>query len=397
MGRTRTLTTASLIAVLLAGLPAAQGKIPPKPPTGPPRNHPVVKEKLKELDPKPPRPPVPEFPLGPAGQPAPVPAPWKPSRALAGVERELWREGLAIFSRTWTQGDGATGGGAVSCMTCHRAPVIGGAGNSVLDVFGEDYDPRLGHPKRRARDRGKALRVRLQTPSLLGLGKLESIPDAAILANEDPDDLDGDGVRGVASRVRVGDATEIGRFGWRAQAPTLSDFACGELSDRLGLTVAELGRDFGTTDDADGVKEPEVANGELAKLVYFLRMLAPPDPRVRPDENQGGRELFGEIGCATCHVPELQGVGGPVPLYSDLLLHAVVKPLPEAGGGEPRVFRTPPLWGVVSTAPYLHDGRAATLEDAILAHDGEAERARKRYELLDANQRLQLQAFLRGI
>src|SRR5262249_59380651 len=95
-----------------------------------------------------------------------------------------------------------------------------------------------------------------------------------------------------------------------------------------------------------------------------------------------GELLFRQIGCAKCHVPELDGADGPVPLYSDLLLHQVM-PATFRGMNDPGApsgfYRTPPLWGVRLTAPYLHDGRASTLRAAILAHDGEALGVRKAF------------------
>ena len=172
-----------------------------------------------------------------------------------------------------------------------------------------------------------------------------------------------------------------------------------------------------TTDDArDTARElpaPPLARAgrteipEFDDLTFYLSELAPPprdgrssDPRVRV-----GEELFAEVGCSACHVPALEGSAGPVPLYSDLLLHEVT-PVPEAltrrstgrtKESEPTGFRAPPLWGVARTAPYMHDGRAATLRDAILARVAEAQRSRAQFEQLDAHLAEALLAFLEDL
>jgi CxxC motif-containing protein (DUF1111 family) len=113
-----------------------------------------------------------------------------------------------------------------------------------------------------------------------------------------------------------------------------------------------------------------------------------------------GEALFSTIGCATCHIPTLPGAGGPVPLYSDLLLHDI-HPAEFRGMAEPDapvgMYRTPPLWGVRDTSPYLHDGSATTLEDAILRHGDEALNARTNYEQLTAGEQDALLLFLEDL
>jgi CxxC motif-containing protein (DUF1111 family) len=310
---------------------------------------------------------------------------------------------------------------ADSCRACHRDPVSGGAGALELNVsrFARDGGgletfrelpggPVLAklrppyHHGREEHDPAQAdLFEQRQTPSLLGAGLIEGIPEHAIRANEDPLDLDGDGVRGRARELVVDGRVELGRFGWKAQVPNLSDFARDALGGELGLTTRDDGRGFALAADGDATADPEVPDDDVEDLAFFVRLLGPPSRAgsLAP-EVLAGELLFERIGCARCHVPELPGVDGPVPLYSDLLLHEV---WPEtfrgmvdgdAGAG---VYRTPPLWGVRTSAPYLHDGRAATLRDAILLHDGEALNARKAFERLSATDRAALVAFLADI
>jgi CxxC motif-containing protein (DUF1111 family) len=152
--------------------------------------------------------------------------------------------------------------------------------------------------------------------------------------------------------------------------------------------------------DADSVADPEISTDDFEDMLFFAVHLAYPprggntDPQVLV-----GEVLFNDVGCAVCHVPVLQGSGGPVPLYSDLLLHDIY---PDdfrgtADLGTPAgvgYYKTPPLWGVRVTAPYLHDGRATTLEDAILLHQDEAEQVTAAYQALSEEEQDAILLFL---
>jgi len=111
-----------------------------------------------------------------------------------------------------------------------------------------------------------------------------------------------------------------------------------------------------------------------------------------------GEAVFNSVGCAICHVPSMQGSEGPVNLYSDLLLHNIhpvdFRGTSEGGGAGVGYYKTPPLWGVRVSAPYLHDGRAATLEQAIEMHTGEAELIRQGYDALSESDQEALRTFL---
>jgi CxxC motif-containing protein (DUF1111 family) len=307
---------------------------------------------------------------------------------------------------------------ADSCRGCHQDPVVGGAGALELNVsrFGRDQGgagpfenlaggqglSKLRPPFTLGREEyvyGEAdVFEQRQTPSILGDGLIDTIDAATILALEDPLDRNGDGIRGVARKLVVEGLTEVGRFGWKAQVPHLSDFARDALGGELGLTTADDGRGFALTSDGDAHADPEFADEDVVALAFFMGQLAAPartgslDPEVL-----SGELLFERIGCVKCHVPELPGAGGPVALYSDLLLHDV-HPDKFRGMEEPGApagsFRTPPLWGIRHTAPYLHDGRASTLRKAILGHDGEAREVRQSFEALPTHDQLALVAFL---
>ncbi len=228
------------------------------------------------------------------------------------------------------------------------------------------------------------------SPPLLGLGLIEEIDEEALRANADPDDERGDGIRGRVSELEDG---RVGRFGWKAEVPDLREFTRDAFSNELGHTVPdEAGHHFGNT-AADG-QTAQVDSQDIDLITDFVRGLAPPAP---PQGHTDGEEIFETIGCASCHIPELSGAHGPVHLYSDLLLHDIAPddyrgiPTDNASGRE---FRTPPLWGLSDSAPYMHDGRATTIEDAIDRHHHTAAPARQAFESLSDEEKEALLAFL---
>ncbi|MFV8749660.1 di-heme oxidoredictase family protein [Nannocystaceae bacterium ST9] len=324
-----------------------------------------------------------------------------------------WIEGRRLFDRNVPvdAGLGPTFNGD-SCRACHFDPIIGGASPVDLDVMrygtidamGEFVAPATGtilhklaipgHARPEASDEFNQFERR-QTPSLLGLGLIETIADDDILALQDPDDLDGDGIRGVAHVLPDG---RLGRFGWKAQVPSLREFARDALGAELGLTSpVEDGFSFGAFADDDEVADPELTSATIDAIAAFIAGLDAPPPG---DELPGGLELFEQVGCDGCHVPELSGASGPVAAYSDLLLHDVALEgshgIVDGSAGQ-TMFRTPPLWGVVDTPPYMHEGNATTLDAAILAHHGEADAVRVAYEALADDERALLIAFLEAL
>lgn len=346
-----------------------------------------------------------------------------PGRVLNEREMAQWLRGRELFDRPMhrSRGLGAPGLNADSCRGCHQDPILGGSGGLELNVsrFARDnggagpfvnltggqglskfYPPwqtgREEHP-------GNAdVFEQRQTPSIFGDGMIETILDAAILANEDPLDADGDGIFGVARMVNVGGGVlEIGRFGWKAQVPSLMDFTRDAMGGELGITTPDDTRGFAMLSDADTVPDPELTEQEVDDIAFFMRELAAPQRRGPAGPIVvAGESLFAEVGCAKCHVPQLQGSGGMVPLYSNLLLHDVMpsnyRGMSEPGAGS-GMFRTPPLWGIRHTAPYMHDGRAETLADAIAHHKSEADGVRIAYEQLAPADQQALLRFLKSL
>jgi len=255
-------------------------------------------------------------------------------------------------------------------------------------------------------DAATELQPRL-SPQLVGMGFLEAIDPGDLYALADPDDLDGDGISGRVAEL----ATGIGRFGWKATETTVRSQSAAAFSGDVGITNP-LHPDPACTEaqtacieaaavelelDDDGLDHITAYQGALT--VPARRLPAMGDPSL-------GIQLFHQVGCASCHVPELiTAADAPDHLasvrispYTDLLLHDMGPDLAEAvgvGAAEGSEWRTPPLWGIGlvdagSGARFLHDGRAATLEEAIAWHGGEAEAARDAFSALPEHDRLAL-------
>lgn len=260
-------------------------------------------------------------------------------------------------------------------------------------------------------------------PPMIGLGLLEAIPEAAILANADPDDADGDGISGRPNRVRdqASQSTALGRFGWKAGQPNLSQQNADAFLNDLGLSTRLLPGSNCTANQAVCLASatggmPEVDDHLLARVLFYTRHLGVPARRaVNDPQVLAGKALFHRAGCAQCHTPtfvtapdaaEPALANQPIRPYSDLLLHDMGDGLAdnraefEASGRE---WRTPPLWGLGLTqrvsghTQLLHDGRARNLLEAILWHAGEAQAARDRVLTFDAGQRAALLAFLNSL
>lgn len=361
--------------------------------------------------------------------------PGAPLPGLTEAELAEFRAGAALFNRVYSPEEGI---GPLfnenQCSACHTSPAPGGTTGFERVVkgtrFGEDgvCDP-LAHeggenvrtqatPLMRAlgverqEDPPSATEIgRFTTPFLFGLGLVEAIPDQTILAREDPGDADGDGVSGRAGRTVDG---RLGRFGRKAELATIADFNDTALRFEMGLTtpsspseVAHEGRPM--PPEADPAQDPEVDEATVRLLEAFVRYLAPPAPAAPRSEAHGdtieaGRELFQRIGCADCHVPTMRTGPSDVPaldrktvaLYSDLLLHDMGPDLASVCGvaASPAETRTEMLMGLHHRDIYLHDGRASTVEDAILAHGGEARRAREAFAALPWSWRQYVLTFL---
>ncbi len=287
--------------------------------------------------------------------------------------------------------------------------------------------------------------------ALFGAGLIDAIPAAVLEEAAKAKHPEAPEVAGRVSRQKDG---RIGRFGWKGQTPSLADFVLTACAVELGLEVPDHHQ--GGLPQAPEVKAKglDLTDQECAALVAYVRSLPTPIARVASIEAESktiaaGKGSFESIGCASCHTPKLGEVDG---IYSDLLLHQMGPELGDVGAyevfdpnssepdfndsespgnaaptpGETIVFvapaavagairvapqpakkptgpanrfewRTPPLWGVRDSGPYLHDGRAATLDQAIAFHNGEAAATARRYFALKPAERQQVQAFLKSL
>ena len=246
-------------------------------------------------------------------------------------------------------------------------------------------------------------------PQLHGVGLLQQIDASVLQALADPDDRDGNGISGRLSQVRQADGTPaIGRFGWKAELPDLLTQTASAFSLDLGLGSPLYPASSGDCSavqheclqqvpgTATGPGATEIDAELLRLLLAYLQALPAPATVADPD----GLALFEHVGCAACHLPALPGANGPVLAYSDLLLHDLGQELADglaAESASAAEWRTAPLWGLGRAGRLLHDGRAATVEAAILWHDGEAQAAREVFLALDESDKRQLLDFLKGL
>lgn len=259
-------------------------------------------------------------------------------------------------------------------------------------------------------------------PSVIGLGLLEAVPEETILALADPDDADGDGISGRPNFPwdAIAGNSALGRFGWKANTPSLRQQNARAANGDIGITTSLFPVDNCTsTQETCGTaaihQGPEMSDRFLDRLTLYTRVLAVPDRRQALDPAIiEGEALFRAVGCASCHMPTLVTGDHPVAAlaeqrihpFTDLLLHDMGNGLAD---GRPdfladgREWRTPPLWGIglVETVnghtEFLHDGRARNLAEAILWHGGEADAARAAFTAMPRTEREALLAFLASL
>jgi CxxC motif-containing protein (DUF1111 family) len=371
---------------------------------------------------------------------------------------DMVRAGKMLFEHEWTPHDPLSPSGdglgpvynANSCVACHRQGGSGGGGERAHNVttfslqkpgaapregvlhaqawpgFRETVagiDPTFANGGlRRTRRPGEFVLpanpqavVRLSqrnTPALFGAGLIDELPDRVIVGQERKQQIRWGGKKGLdapvgrASRLPDG---RIGKFGWKGQSASLADFVQAACANELGLgnpgsaQPAPLGkRDY----QPPGL---DLTLEQCNQLTAYIADLPRPEERGPADVCLAaeGKRLFTKIGCADCHTPSLGSVDS---IYSDLLLHRMGEKLESAGGGynAPSLappaspgdgppqdeWRTPPLWGVADSAPYLHDGQAASLQAAIKLHGGQAARSARLFETLLPVQQNQVIAFL---
>jgi len=373
-----------------------------------------------------------------AGLAQDVAFPGNPLPGLTPQELELFRAGRADFLEV----EGADDGlgpmfNGTSCAQCHNIPTVGGTGTMVetragyRDEHGIFHAPPGGSvihlfslPPHDCQisvyEEANVVAHRISIP-LFGAGLVEAIPDETILALADPEDRNGDGIRGRAAMVDdvATGKRRVGRFGWKAQQATLLTFAADAYLNEMGITndffpveaYANVSQEKRSStcpaaQKIEDVRDRRTGRRGIDNFENFLKLLAPPARAASTPGAISGEALFNAVGCAACHVPQL--VTGKsanpafdrkaVSLFSDLLLHDIGTgddiEQADAKGNE---IRTPSLWGLRFRRPLLHDGSAANIESAIERHLGEAERARESYSRLSPSDKTDLITFLRTL
>lgn len=264
----------------------------------------------------------------------------------------------------------------------------------------------------------------LIAPAVTGLGFLDAVSDATLIALSDPDDLDNDGISGrphwntIPDYVQLRpnsvsqDGKYITRFGKKGGAYDLLHQTSGAYNQDMGITSL-----FEPIDPLSGLEEdPEVSTQTVNDVVAYLKTLKAPISRNDEDEDVlAGKALFTQLNCAGCHTPTLQTDYSPIEAlsykefhpYTDFLLHDMGSGLDDGyteGFALTSEWKTPPLWGLGlskdaqgGTYFLMHDGRAQSIESAILFHGGEAEQSKSAYQQLSEQEKQNLITFLESL
>jgi CxxC motif-containing protein (DUF1111 family) len=395
---------------------------------------------------------------------------WEGFRRQA-LDPQMVQAGHTLFVHEWQPNDPLSGGGdglgpvynAKSCVECHHLPGPGGAGGlehnvttytvsngrstNIGVVHGYAVNcppetlalvnaqlPRVARPplamlvtvpgsesSRLSIPAGTVLSQR-NTPALYGANLIDAIPDRVLIANEKKERLRWGLASEKSKDLPVGRAARlpdgrIGHFGWKAQSADLASFVQAACANELGLGNPGQAQPQPLSNMLYKSNGYDLTLEQCDQITSFVAFLPRPTERLPEDsrlneEAENGKRLFHRIGCADCHMPNVDKVEG---LYSDLLLHDMGMPLeggssyyitqPQAptipivssDGPQPGEWRTPPLWGVADSAPYLHDGRAPTLEVAIQQHGGQAQRSAQNFAQLSKEQQGKVIAFLKTL
>jgi CxxC motif-containing protein (DUF1111 family) len=347
--------------------------------------------------------------------------------------------GLLTFTRDETP---ATGLGPVfnetSCSKCHNGPAVGGGGTRNVTRFARRnegiFDPMTslggsvlqdhaiggdgnGSVHRFAAETVPAaatIVVQRRTTPLFGLGLVDFTSDADLIALAAAEAARGDGVAGrvnITDNIATGTKT-VGKFGWKAQVPSLGQFVGDAWLNEMGITTPEFPSENcpqGNCAELAFNPAPGINRtlGDESELVDYMWLLAPPPRAPQNADTAEGEQIFQNIGCSGCHAPTLNSATNPVIAlsrkvyhpYSDFLLHDMgsLGDGLEMGSATGSEMRTAPLWGLRFITTYLHDGRATTLEQAIAAHEGQGSASRDRFAALTADTKNKLLSFLRSL
>jgi len=379
---------------------------------------------------------------------------------------EVRMAGLELFEHEWRPHDERAGGDGLgpvfngrSCVECHFQGGAGGGGDNAHNVLAFEAFPTQERPEVKGglihryavanhlldsrSELGKCFPIvpggvrveggcqvftrdfdpvhteAVNSTALFGAGWIDRISGKTIrheslkaASAAIGDEIGGRSGGVVPGRPRVLPDGRVGKFGWKAQFATLDEFVAAACANEIGLGNPRMEQAKPMVSLNYPEVERDLDDGQFRALVAFVDTLPRPSEVAPADEAEReraarGKALFGEVGCAACHIPDLAGVPG---VYSDFLLHRLDDrsngrggyretppvPLPE-DYPLPEEWKTPPLWGVADSAPYFHDGGSSTLEAAVLRHRGDAEAVTAAYRRLPGEDRSALIAFLRTL
>lgn len=355
-----------------------------------------------------------------------------------GQTAQFLRGDIAFNSRIFTA---ATGLGSIfvasSCGACHAGDGKGhpfttltrfgqtdSTGNQFLHVGGPQLQNRALPGFLPEQIPQGATFSRITPPGVTGLGFLEMVSDADILAYSDPNDSNGDGISGVPNWITIPyyvvpssgaiqqNGKYIGRFGKKASVYNLLQQTANAYNQDMGITSVFEPKDVFSLQHID----PEISTREILDVVFYVQTLKAPIQRDQNDVVVNyGKQLFTTIDCAGCHRPGF--TTGPSSIealsnktifpYTDLLLHDMGVALDDGyteGNAKTHEWRTPALWGLGLSPKsqggqffLMHDGRASSIEEAILLHGGEAAGSKQKYQALSSSEKSALLTFLNSL
>lgn len=362
-----------------------------------------------------------------------------PVDGLSSAEKDIFLRGDKAFNDDIFTTENGLGPlfVATSCGSCHAGDGKGhpfttlirfgqsdSTGNHFLGKGGPQLQNRAIPTFQPEQIPAGATFSKFTPPANTGLGFLEAVPDATILSLADPNDSDGDRISGRPNWIKTpsycvlrpatveSNGKYIGRFGKKAAVYDLLQQTANAYNQDMGVnTVYE---NYSTYSGLE--VDPEVSNGTASDVVFYLKTLKAPVQRDQSNEDvQAGKQLFLNTGCAKCHTPQLQTGSSSIAAlanktffpYTDLLLHDMGTALDDGyteGIALSAEWRTPPLWGLGLSKNsqggqyyLLHDGRAGSIEEAILLHGGEAQQTKLNYQQLSEDEKAKLIKFLESL
>lgn len=362
-----------------------------------------------------------------------------PIEGLTGEQKKIFLKGdIAFNDEVFTQSSGL---GPIfvanSCGTCHAGDGKGhpfstltrfGQNDTIGNQFLHKGGPQLQHRsitgfQPEIIPAGAAF-SNFTPPSNTGLGFVEALPDSTLLSIADENDSDNDGISGRPNWIYVPDycalrpgtiqrnGKYIGRFGKKAATYDLLQQTVNAYNQDMGINSTY--EHLNTYDGQDA--DPEISNQTVQDVVFYLKTLRTPIQRMKNNSDIiMGKEIFISINCGKCHIPEFQtGISSIAALsnkvftpYSDFLLHDMGPALNDGyteGTAMPEEWRTAPLWGLGLSKKsqggayfLLHDGRARSIEQAILLHGGEAHQSKTSYQNLSSSEKTKLIKFLESL